>query len=1038
MKPLRLTMSAFGPYADKVDIDFEDFGGKGLFLITGDTGAGKTTVFDAITYALFGELNGDRNENNIRSHFADTSTPTYVVLDFEHNGKKYRVTRKPRQDVIKQRGKGTREVPADYEMISLDGDKRTATKKGEVNAWVFEILGIDQKQWGQVAMLAQGEFRKILTAESKDRKEVLRAIFKTEPVRQMEAALYEMVKDQRNRYEMIDAAMKDAISELNLDESSPYSGDLEGKMSPMYAEDILRALELEAGRMEAEAKNANKEIGELEFSQKAILDRISRGESTNRDLDSLEKTVEELGVLSSRKEEMAAKAEEFDLIDKVSKNLKDPLSAARTSRQHLQNAETAHSAAAAKLAECEAASAAMEAEKPKLQDLADRRDKVKSAMAVNETAMAAAAKVDEARKALHKTEIEIESTGKALESCIEEYSRNEAESEKERKYLEANNSARGEIETVRADLAACKQRAVALKASKDAASKADKARQNVAEAEVRNSALRADLNAARENYRLEEDKFYSEQAGILASRLKEGEACPVCGSTVHPRLAPLTKKVMTREQLDALSDSIEDIKKNVDESLGGLDQLRRKLSEVEAILAVKLNEAGLSDPSPEAILAATKSNEAVTAELQERFQELEAVNARLKAIDEGFKSRDSIRNEIAQRKEDLQKRLSELIADKSAMEATIRSLTQGTGAVSADELKARSEALEKELNLIEAEARSLEAGISNSEKNLASAKAVMEKTESDLAAAKENAAAASKRLMSALDEAGLTEEECQDVLSKESALEALRKEVDAYNLRISALEALKSELAAKTEGKSRVDTADEEETLAECEAMLADARAKLEGIRRYSQANEGAANRLRKAVADKRKLDAEGGDLVELQKICSGENDSRQSFESYVQAMHFNRVLRHANMRLNQMTDGRFVLRINKTAEDKRKVSGLDIEILDNYTGRGRPSTTLSGGESFQAALSLALGLSDAIQCMKGGIRIDTLFVDEGFGSLDPEALKQAINVLVQLSDSNCLIGIISHVEALKREIDRKIVVEKASNGKGSSLSIEV
>lgn len=1038
MKPLRLTMTAFGPYADKVDIDFEDFGGKGLFLITGDTGAGKTTVFDAITYALFGNLNGDREERNIRSHFADASTPTAVVLDFEHDGRKYRITRKPRQDVAKLRGKGTKEAPPECEMISLDGGRRAATKKGEVDAWVHEILGIDQKQWGQVAMLAQGEFRRILTADSKDRKEVLRAIFKTEPVRQMEAALYEMVKDQKNRYEMIDSAMNDAISEVHLDETSPYRGDLEGKMSPMYAEDILKALELEAGRMQGEADRAGKEISDLEISQKAILDTKSRGESINRDLDSLEKTMEELEALSSRKDEITAKAAEYDLIDRISKNLKDPLSSARTARQQLQKAEKEHSEATAKLAEYENASVALEVEKPKLQELSDKRDGINSAIALNEAAMAAAAKVDEARKVLQKTESDIESTGKALEACNDEYSKNERESEDERRYLEANNSARGEIEAVRAELAACRQRSEALRESKAAASDAEKARRDVAEAESRNNTLRADLSAARDHYRLEEDKFYSEQAGILASRLREGEACPVCGSKVHPNLAPLTKEVMTREQLDAMANSNEELKKRVEESLSELDQLRKKLSEADAALAVKLNEAGLSDPSAEAILAATESNDATTARLQERFQELEAVNAHLKAIDDGFKTRDAVRNEIANRRERLQKKLSELNANKSAMEATIKSLSEGTETVSAEELSTRSEALRKELEQVEAEIGTLELKISSNEKGLASAKAVLEKTESDLVAANDAAAAASHRLMEALDAEGLTEEQCQDVLSKEDALEALRKDVDAYNLRISALEALKSELSAKTEGKPRVDTAEEEESLAECEGMLAGARARLEGIRRYSQANEGTANRLRKALADKKTMDAEGGDLVELQKICSGENDSRQSFESYIQAMHFNRVLRHANIRLNQMTDGRFVLRINKTAEDKRKASGLDIEILDNYTGRGRPSTTLSGGESFQAALSLALGLSDAIQCMKGGIRIDTLFVDEGFGSLDPEALKQAINVLVQLSDSDCLIGIISHVEALKREIDRKIVVEKASNGRGSSLSIEV
>jgi exonuclease SbcC len=1038
VKPLKLTMTAFGPYADKVVVDFDDFGGKGLFLITGDTGAGKTTIFDAITYAIFGSLNGDRDDKDVRSQFADPSVITSVVLDFEHDGKKYRIERKPAQKVKKLRGTGERDAPMECSMISLDGGSRAATKKTEVDAWVKEVLGIDMKQWGQVAMLAQGEFRKILTADSKERQKVLRAIFRTEPIESFQQELKDMTKDQKTKYEVQTKAMEQAIENIRIEESSPYSKDLDGKMYPVYTDDILAVLEKEIGRKHSEIEDIDKLIRDSEETKGKIIAAVAEAEQVNRDLEKLASLKAELEELEKRKDEIVRKTDDLNLIDGISKNLKDPLSSARGARERYRSAETADAGATAALsASAEKLAGANEAASG-IPALEERRDALTAEVQNAENARASMAKVKQARIDLEATEKELAERGAALEKANTDFSAIEEEKKAAREYLEAHNPDRERIGAARKELDALRAKAESLKGAYGALSMVEDAKAKVAKGETAYREKIDRLKAARDEYNEEERLFYGAQAGMLAKLLEDGKPCPVCGSTSHPSPAPLAPEVLTREQLKELADRIESMARDVDAAQETLASLRTGLSAAESALAAKLGAAGLEVSDRESVLTAIKESEEDVAALESKVAALTEINNRLESIDMELKGKDAVQEELAKRIRTIQAMCSELERRKTVQETTIESAMEGLGNVSAEDLELHYGELRSELEDVKARIGQLSDRLGSAMAEHSSAKAVKEKTAEDLEKARTAVEDAEVRLDNALKSSGLSEEECQNVLARENELEALRNEIQEYNIGMSNLRTIIGDLSEKTAGKSFTDTEEDKEVLEECKAELEAARAARESANLYIQINENAANALRRANAELDKLGKDGNELIELYKICSGDNETRQSFESYVQSMHFARVLAFANRRLGTMTGGRFQMQLSEDVLDLRKVSGLDIEIMDNYTGRCRPSTTLSGGESFQAALSLALGLSDAIQCMKGGIRIDTLFVDEGFGSLDPEALKQAINVLIQLSDSNCLIGIISHVDALKREIDRKIVVEKASSGRGSSLSIEV
>ena len=534
------------------------------------------------------------------------------------------------------------------------------------------------------------------------------------------------------------------------------------------------------------------------------------------------------------------------------------------------------------------------------------------------------------------------------------------------------------------------------------------------------------------------DEFMKAQAGIMARDLAEGIPCPVCGSVHHPSPAGMPSDVPSEDEIEEMQGKLDAQRERVSAARERFTRLAATEETMRGTVRSRLAELGLEDGiSREDIGVEIRRLTEESAMLESRMGELKPVVEKVDAIREEFPSLDRM-------SESLEAEIT--IASEEAVRAadSVSSLRGKVEAASSGLEFPSLSALDAEVSRLAASADTIRSAIEEAERRLsdaksgkASAEALVARAAEACDAAAEDAESCRTELTELLDSHGVTRQRAEELLSMEASVPGLQARVDGHRERIASNRARMDSLTSEIAGRPPADTDSLRGGLEAIGAECDEASRRITDIRTRIALNEENRSRLSRAVRRHSELVGECGDLVELSRTAAGTQGVKQSFEAYVQALYFSKVLSYANRRLRRMTDGRYELTVREEAKDRRSHFGLDIDVLDNYTGRRRPSQTLSGGESFLAALSLALGLSDAVQRMNGGVVIDTLFVDEGFGSLDPEALKQAVSVLLQLSGGDCLIGIISHVEALKSQIDRKIVVSH-SGASGSAARTEV
>lgn len=746
MRPLQLTISAFGPYAGETTLDFRKLGTQGIYLVTGDTGAGKTTIFDAITYALYGEASGEnRRSEMFRSKYAESGSPTFVELSFLCKGKEYEVKRTPRYERVKARGEGVTRQNESASLICPDG--KIYTKTTEVTAKIIEIIGVDKEQFTQIAMIAQGDFLKLLLASTEDRIRIFRQIFSTE---KFESLQREINADFRRLYgecEDLRKSLQQYKEGILLPE--------EKKELPLLEKEILILLHELLQKDGKKRQELMEQQEKTEQSLREITAKISLGRQKLQNQKELEKTEE-------RKQECSLRLEEW------------------TKRQQ-------------EMGDWEAKEQQFREEIKKRQDILSRY-------------------------------AEWESTKESYRQLMEKHQRSALEYER------------------------CKERA----------------------------------EHQRVLYEAMETAFMDQQAGILSARLQPGKPCPVCGSLTHPNPAGMTGEAPDKQKL-------EQEKKRLRETEEGLQKSYRKAVELQA-------------------------------GKQEKQKILEAQAA---ALPELPKSR------IQEEAEELQKQWK---LQRARWEESCKKVTAFTTELAA--LQGAEDTLRRQL------------------------------TEAPVIA--------------------LEEEE-----QKLTQLEGIKAKVSAE----------KDQIHTRLENNARIYT-NMQEKLQKLE--------KKERVYGWMKALNDTAN----------------GRQNEKGKIM---------LETYVQMAYFDRILEQANLRFEVMSGGQYTLVRRKDTGDNRSQSGLDLDVIDHYNGSVRNVKTLSGGEAFKASLCLALGLSDEIQASSGGVRLDTMFVDEGFGSLDDESLQQALSVLSGLSEGNRLVGIISHVEELKKRIDKQIVVKKDRTGFASA-----
>lgn len=1080
MRPIKLVMSAFGPYAGLVEVDFSKLGRSGLYLVCGDTGAGKTTVFDAISYALFGVASGaDRAVRNLRSDFAAADAPTYVELEFEHRAKRYVVRRNPEYERPKKRGEGMTKELAAAELHLPDAPP--VTKASEVDKAVVELLGIDRSQFSQIVMIAQGDFRRLLSADTKERAKILRRLFGTGSYLDFQRGL------EKRRSELEDRAagarkQLDGFARLAVLDEARRGGLPEEGVPPTQLLELLAAACAEDEALledcEADAEAAAREAG-------ACAQRYERARQLDEARVGLAVAEKRIPEVRARFEEAeaavaseAARAPERERLAARASVLREALpryaelTAARGRAGEARSCEEAAREAA------RAAQGALEDARARLIDVRERA----TALADAPSAQAEA----EAEVRAAELEVGVARDGMAalahlarLQARASELQHRDAEAQR------GSQAAQDAVGLVEARLAEARRAAEGLaSAPKDLAelgAAADDARRRVCEARASLDELgrrEAELERAKADHerladiyehereefaRADDDlsrlqlAFLDGQAGVLARGLKDGEPCPVCGSVSHPSPAASLDSVPTQGDVEDARAFRREAEARAQAASTESGRAEERLRLCAAELADAERSVG-TRPELQGRLAKLRSEVAALdgdiAQVRVRVASLDEARGKVAELEERL---DRARKESRQAADARARSAQELAAATSAAEtarASVGECDETTAQVrlrDAESRLARGRAREKalaeqtrELDRLREMGARLEPKVSGLERaSLEAADAA--------AAARADAAAASSaeeqlaKTLACRDEAqaraevarveqGMGQLDCARAAVERALREAAAERDRAVTLR----DTLAMRVASLEDG----DTPSVEDARRGLEAARSrqdEANARVAEVSGRLEHNRGVAGQVRRVSQEFEGIADAYGELASLAQTANGRlaGKERISFETYVQARAFDRVLAAANRRLLVMTDGRYELVRHTGARDGggSAQTGLDLDVRDSFTGKPRSASSLSGGESFKASLALALGLSDVVQAHAGGVELDAMFVDEGFGSLDEESLGLAIHTLTEMTGTDKLVGIISHVEELKESIDRKIVVERGRTG--STLRIE-
>ena len=919
MRPIKLTLSAFGPYAGKIEFDFDKLGTGGLYLITGDTGAGKTTIFDAITYALYGDPSGNNREVSMfRSKYADIKTPTFVRLVFNYKGKEYTIERNPEYERAAQRGSGLTKQTAGVELILPDGKPLTKTK--EVDNAINNIIGINREQFCQIAMIAQGDFFKLLISPTKDRIEIFRHIFKTKLYSDLQDRLKSELSVLNNDCSKIKQSISQYISGINCSDSSLLSLDVtKAKKGDLPTDECILLIENLLSEDTLAEKKADNAITEIEKQLDILKINIERGKTylrAKQDFDQNEINISKLT------EEMLS----------LTKALEE-----EQKKNSLQN-------------DLAKASAAIEAQLLEYDELSQKESAFKN-NALN---------IEKNNAALTKNNKEIEVLKAQIESLTEESKT--LQKSGEQKILFANQKALHKESLSKLDT---------LLKSMENLKKIDAQYKDAAK---KYEAKKAAANEIKISYDLKYDLYLDAQAGILAETLVDNMPCPVCGSTSHPQKAIKPTDVPKKDELDILKAKLakaDDEKTEANKESAKLKGMReeKKDSTVSSIKEL------LGDIDMNNATYITK------AKINELESNIAVLDQKIQAEEKNIARKEYIENELPKSRtklEDLQKGITSISNEISALSSKNDSLNAGI-----IDLKSKLRFSSR-----------LEANNEIQKNN-----AMISKIKRDIELASER------------------EKEC--------------------SVNLASAKTRREELFKQIEGKQEIDLEAENNNLSELERNKIQLDKKKQNIHSRIVNNRSNCDNIKQKSSELIAIEKKYTWVKALSDTANGNITGKDKImlETYIQMHYFDRIISRANTRLMIMTGGQYDLIRREEALSKVGQSGLDLDVIDHYNGTTRSVKSLSGGESFKASLALALGLSDEIQSSAGGIQLDTMFIDEGFGSLDEDSLSQAMNALASLASGNKLIGIISHVGELKQKIDKQIVVKKDKTG-GSKAEI--
>ena len=1050
MRPIRLTLSAFGPYAGRTVLELDKLGRQGLYLITGDTGAGKTTIFDAISYALYGQPSGENREAAmLRSKYADGDTPTGVELEFEYRGKRYLVRRNPAYDRPAKRGGGVTRELAKAELILPDG--KPITKSREVDRAIQDILGVDRDQFRQIAMIAQGDFLKLLLASTEERKAIFRRIFKTDRYDALQKRLKQEAKAAGDAFEEVsrsidrDLALVQCAEEdsLELDWAEVLAGRTDGEETARRLEALL---ERDEGRLEALTTQTAAE----EAHQTGLAAQVERQRDRQESQKKLEQARLRLTALEEGLPELTARAAKAEqsrpridalaqriALDKRALEGYDRLEALEQALTELRQQQEGQARKLSRATEgAEALAAELEALRGEEKTLSDAGERLNGLTAREGELVRRQKTVAE----LKKTQVQLIRQKEKMFQLEKQKKRAMAELEELEQILEETSEEYDSLEGVVQGVNQARHALEAKEALRNQAAERESLAETVAEAQREYLEKEQLAVNQQERYLLLQRRFLRGQAGVLAADLAEGKPCPVCGSINHPAPATVEKDVPTEQEL-------EQAKRRTDEAVSCARQSSEKAAALRARLAqmdtqlegVTLTQAEQEVKAGSAALAEQELRLKRRGKLKERLDELEEQAETLEeTIYQLDRELQRLRGSLEEAETRFEKEKNDLVGGAGDLTALARetedALTECRGALKVQRARLeRRQALE---GLIPQKEQKLE----EEKAAVAACREALAGLESRRASLEEQKAALRQELPWPDRAQGLRAVE--GLQAEKSALEreltAAREALEGHQRRLSAAQgegkALEEHLTTIPEQDLEALTALQQQTatrLAQLRSAGAQVTLRLETNRRVLARLGDAAQRRHQA---QQRLQM----IASLSRTANGEVTGKEKvmLETYVQMTFFDRIVERANRRFRVMSGGQYDLERRREAADNKSQSGLDLDVVDHYNGTRRSVNTLSGGESFMASLSLALGLSDEIMASAGGVRLDTMFVDEGFGSLDEDTLRQAMDALLDLTEGgDRLVGIISHVQELKHRIPSQIVVTKAAEG-GSRAQI--